>query len=82
MLEDKGWVVSLGCTEWTVPSIHEWHHHREPTVEDLLREFASVGIRIAAKHGIKAGEFDFYADEEAIAEYAAKLRLADDWKGQ
>ena len=46
----------------------------KPTVEDVLREFASVGIHIAAKHGIKAGEIDFYADEEAIAEYAAKLR--------
>lgn len=52
--------------------------HHAPTVEDVLREFAYVGIRIAAKHGIKAGEIDFYADEEAVAEYAAKLRLAGD----
>lgn len=51
-------------------------HHHAPTVEDVLREFAHVGIHIAAKHGIKAGEIDFYADEDAIAEYAARLRLA------
>lgn len=57
-------------------------HRHEPTVEDVLRQFAHVGIRIAAKHGIEAGEIDFYADEEAIAEYAAKLRLADDGKEQ
>lgn len=58
-----------------------FHHYHEPTVEDVLREFAHVGIRIGAKDGIKAGEIDFYADEEAIAEYAAKLRLAE-WEEQ
>ena len=58
------------------------HHYHAPTVEDVLRQFAHVGIRIAAKHGIEAGEIDFYADEEAIAEFAAKLRLADDRKEQ
>ena len=55
-----------------------YRHHHAPTVEDVLREFAHVGIRIAAKHGIKAGEIDFYADEDAIAEYAAKLALRGD----
>lgn len=57
-------------------SAHNLRHYHEPTVEDVLREFAYVGIRIAAKDGLKAGEIDFYADEEAIAKYAAKLRLA------
>lgn len=64
---------------------YDWEHwlkkneglfRPRPTVEDVLREFAHIGIRIAAKHGIKAGEIDFYADEDAIAEYAARLRLA------
>ena len=64
------------AAEWSCASDNI--HHHAPTVEDVLREFAHVGIRIAAKHGIKAGEIDFYADEEAIAEYAAKLRLAGD----
>jgi hypothetical protein len=62
------------CTAHAIPD--GCRHHHAPTVEDVLREFAHVGIRIAAKHGIKAGEIDFYADEEAIAEFAAKLRLA------
>jgi len=58
------------------------HHYHKPTVEDVLREFAHVGIRIGDKDGIKAGEIDFYANEEAIAKYAAKLRLADDGEEQ
>jgi hypothetical protein len=62
------------CTAHAIPD--GCRHHHAPTVEDVLREFAHVGIRIAAKHGIKAGEIDFYADEDAIAEYAARLRLA------
>lgn len=53
-------------------------HYHAPTVEDVLREFAHVGIHIAAKHGLEAGEIDLYADEEAIAEYAAKLQLKED----
>lgn len=53
-------------------------HHHEPTVEGVLREFAHVGIHIGAKDGLVAGEFDFYADEDSIAKYAAKLRLAGD----
>ena len=54
-----------------------WTHHRVPTVEDVLREFAHVGIRIGSKDGIKAGEFDFLPDEDAIAEYAKKLQLRE-----
>lgn len=53
-------------------------HHHKPTVEDVLREFAYVGIHIGAKDGLVAGEFNFYADEDSIAKYAAKLRLAGD----
>ena len=61
--------------EWTRASTKRHHHAK--TVEDVLREFAHVGIRIAAKNGIKAGEIDFYADEEAIADFAAKLQLKE-----
>ena len=74
-LSKHGWHF-VGTVNEIDPAIHR--HYQPPTVEDLLREFARVGIHIAAKHGIKAGEIDFYADEEAIAEYAAKLRLAGD----
>ena len=51
-------------------------HHHAPTVEDVLREFAHVGIRIVAKREFKEGDFDLYADEEAIAKFAANMREA------
>jgi len=46
-------------------------HHHEPTVEDVLREFAEkvIDSQIPSVHPTY---------EEAITEYAAKLRLADD----
>lgn len=64
---------------------YDWEHwlkkneglfRPKPTVEDVLREFACSGIHIAAEEGLRAGEFNFSVDEEALAEYAAKLRLA------
>lgn len=45
MLEDEGWMVGIGCGGWTEPSIHEWHHHHTPTVEDKLWELIdALGI--------------------------------------
>lgn len=49
--------------------------YRPPTAEDILREFANVGIRIGVKNGIKTGEYKLYVDENAIARYAAKLQV-------
>lgn len=49
-------------------------HVKPRTLEDVLREFAHKGIRIWSKNGIKCGEFDFYANEYEIAEYAAEIR--------
>jgi len=48
-----------------------YRHHHEPTVEDVLREFAEkvIDSQIPSVHPTY---------EEAIAEYAAKLRLAGD----
>lgn len=48
-----------------------FRHHREPTVEDVLDEFASAYDRI----GGEDEEHQKYLD--LIAEYAAKLRLAN-----
>jgi len=50
-------------------------HHHAPTVEDVLREFAEkvIDSQIPSVHPTY---------EEAITEYAAKLRLADDGKEQ
>lgn len=50
---------------------HDIRHHHAPTVEDVLREFAEkvIDSQIPSVHPTY---------EEAITEYAAKLRLADD----
>ena len=47
-----------------------FHHYHEPTVEDVLREFAEkvIDSQIPSVHPTY---------EEAIEEYAAKLRLGD-----
>lgn len=76
---DSGWQLETDTIIYPCPD--RPRHHHTPTVEDVLRQFAHVGIRIAAKHGIEAGEIDFYADEEAIVEFATKLRLAEGGEG-
>lgn len=58
-----------GPAEWTGASTKR--HHHAPTVEDVLREFAEkvIDSQIPNVHPTY---------DEAIAEYAAKLRLAGD----
>lgn len=55
--------------EWT--AARNKRHHHAPTVEDVLREFAEkvIDSQIPSVHPTY---------EEAITEYAAMLRLADD----
>ena len=53
--------------EWT--AARNKRHHHEPTVEDVLREFAAKLI--------ERGELT-NGGAQTIAEYAAKLRLEDD----
>lgn len=76
--EQHGWMIGGACSddlsEYNLYLPGVCRHHHVPTVEELLRQFADVGIRIAAKHGIKAGEFSFYADEDAVAEYTKKIK--------
>lgn len=76
--EQHGWMIGGACSddlsEYNLYLPGVCRHHHVPTVEELLRQFADVGIRIGAKHGIKAGEFSFYADEDAVAEYAQKIK--------
>lgn len=57
------WCVALDTDEgcWNQPSI--LRHHRPPTVEDVLREFADEVRRCCDT-------------ADTIAEYAAKLRIA------
>ena len=71
MLEDESWSVGLECGGWTNPSIHEWHHYHEPTVEDVLAEFfEEVGDGL---HTINAVD-----TRVIIAKYAKRLTLAGD----
>jgi hypothetical protein len=74
-LDKHGWSF-YGLVNDIDPAIHR--HYHAPTVEDVLREFARVGIRIGSKDGIEAGKFTFYPDEDMVAEYASKLRLRED----
>ena len=46
-------------------------HHHKPTVADLLREFYVLAVRGKEAHAEDV-------DEDVLAEYAAKLRLAGD----
>ena len=64
-VQPNGWDVAT----WRDPE--EYAHHHEPTVEDVLREFAEkiIDSQIPNVHPTY---------EEAIAEYAAKLRLAEE----
>lgn len=67
MFENEGWLVGFDeRVKWAEPSIHEWHHYHEPTVEDMLREFALAVCKDDALT-IRKG---------VVEEYAAKLRLA------
>ena len=61
-------------------SAHNVRHYHEPTVEDVLREFAekmneNMGMYVG--EAIDADEWRS-ADSSTIAKYAAKLRLAGD----
>ena len=73
-----GWTFSLG-DPYTF-QCEEYRHYHEPTVEDVLREFAekmneNMGMYVG--EAIDADEWRD-ADRQTIAEYAAKLRLVGD----
>jgi hypothetical protein len=61
-----------------------YRHHHTPTVEDVLREFAdemNQNLGMYAGEAIDADEWRD-VDNKTIAKFAARLRLADDWKEQ
>ena len=62
--------------QWT--AAYDKRHHHEPTVEDVLQEFAekmNENMGMYTGEAIDADEWRD-ADRQTIAEYAAKLRLA------
>lgn len=80
MLDRDGWWLKLktSCERFYVHDFHEWHHrhHKPPTVEDVLREFAE---QYAFFKEVGTGIHpDLKAHEEVLRQYAAKLRLAGD----
>ena len=72
-LRDDGW--SMTCENGLWFNFTAFTHHHEPTVEDVLREFAEkiTDSQIPGVHPTY---------EESIAEYSAKFRLADDGEEQ
>lgn len=65
------------CTAHAIPD--GCRHHHAPTVEDVLREFAqemNENLGMYTGEAIDADEWR-KADERTIAEYAARLRLAE-----
>ena len=68
-----GWMVKLDAENRASISPSLLRHHHEPTVENVLREFAA---NIADVLG--GDDFKLDDNDELYAEYAAKLRLAGD----
>ena len=75
----SGWVmVSKDGNAYADSSAFK--HHHAPTVEDVLREFAekmNENLGMYTGEAIDADEWRD-ADAKTVAEYAAKLRLADE----
>lgn len=73
VLDRHGWWLMLknNCERFYAHGFHEWHncHHKPPTVEDVLREFA-----LACEDAGNAGP----EVERIAAEYAKRIRLAGD----
>jgi hypothetical protein len=65
--------IAVQPTGWDMATWHdpeEYRHHRAPTIEDVLREFAD---------DVYADSPNVLRDRDAIVErYAAKLRLAEE----
>lgn len=70
MVEPTGWSVNFDAG-WSDERFHDWHHYTPPTVEDVLREFASDIADV-----LGGDDFRLDGSDELFAEYAAKLRLA------
>ena len=82
LCEDGGWNVSMRQTGWDTPTLfaaESVRHHHAPTVEDVLREFAQEMNENLGMYSGEAIDADEWRDADAktIAEYAAKLRLAE-----
>lgn len=64
------WMVKLDAESRALISPKLLRHHHEPTVEDVLSEFASKVCNSGHQWGLDAAD--------TIAEYAARLQLAGD----
>lgn len=75
-----GWMVKLDAENRALISPKLLRHHHEPTVEDVLREFAEKMAENTAMYVAESWDADERdeADAAAIAEFASRLRLAGD----
>lgn len=71
-LGDDGWSMTCGNGLWF--DFAAFTHHHEPTVEEVMQEMLEKAVGYSDAHTTVA--------LNAIAEYAAKLRLADDCEEQ
>ena len=76
--EDGRWLVSGHDTSAPWIPADSIRHYHEPTVEDVLLEF-TVEVWNRCCEGATASDSGI---DGLVAEYAAKLRLADDGEGQ
>lgn len=75
------WMVKLDAENGALVSPKLLRHHHEPTVEDVLRECCHKYHSLLIddmNDAINGVERDYIAPDEIIAEYAAKLRLAEE----
>ena len=73
-------LITDGISDGTWVRARKMRHHKPPTVEDVLREFAekmNENMGMYTGEAIDADEWRS-ADNATIAEYATKLRLAGD----
>lgn len=67
MLEDDEWALNFGGG-WCSMKHHEWRHYHAPTIEDTLHELIGKALMLSEVDG----------ENELVAEYAKRLRLASD----
>lgn len=79
--EDGRWLVSGHDTSAPWIPADSIRHHHEPTVEDVLLEACNAYHSLLIE-GMSDVAHDMPAPSEIIAEYSAKLRLANDGEEQ
>lgn len=82
MLNNHGWWLKFkeNCERFYLHDFHEWHHHKQLTVENLLRDMHAKLNEVTALYIGEAIDSDERDNDETriFAEYATKLQLRGD----